>query len=158
MSGNIFGEIFKVATFGESHGAGLGCIIDGCPAGISVDEKFLQHEMERRKPGAKSAAVTARKEDDLAEILSGVFEGKTTGTPIAILIRNSNQHSSDYENIKNKFRPGHADFTYYKKYGIRDYRGGGRSSGRETCARVAAGAFAKMFLKSLGIQIFAYTK
>ena len=99
MSGNIFGEIFKVATFGESHGAGLGCIIDGCPAGISVDEKFLQHEMERRKPGAKSAAVTARKEDDLAEILSGVFEGKTTGTPIAILIRNSNQHSSDYENI-----------------------------------------------------------
>ena len=100
MSGNIFGEIFKVATFGESHGAGLGCIIDGCPAGISVDEKFLQHEMERRKPGAKSAAVTARKEDDLAEILSGVFEGKTTGTPIAILIRNSNQHSSDYENIK----------------------------------------------------------
>lgn len=158
MSGNIFGEIFKVATFGESHGAGLGCIIDGCPAGISVDEKFLQHEMERRKPGAKSAAVTARKEDDLAEILSGVFEGKTTGTPIAILIRNSNQHSSDYENIKDKFRPGHADFTYYKKYGIRDYRGGGRSSGRETCARVAAGAFAKMFLKSLGIHIFAYTK
>ena len=158
MSGNIFGEIFKVATFGESHGAGLGCIIDGCPAGISVDEKFLQHEMERRKPGAKSAAVTARKEDDLAEILSGVFEGKTTGTPIAILIRNSNQHSSDYENIKDKFRPGHADFTYYKKYGIRDYRGGGRSSGRETCARVAAGAFAKMFLKSLGIQIFTYTK
>ena len=118
MSGNIFGEIFKVATFGESHGAGLGCIIDGCPAGISVDEKFLQHEMERRKPGAKSAAVTARKEDDFAEILSGVFEGKTTGTPIAILIRNSNQHSSDYENIKDKFRPGHADFTYYKKLTI----------------------------------------
>lgn len=158
MAGNIFGEVFRVSTFGESHGAGLGCIIDGCPAGVSVDEKFLQHEMERRRPGAKGAAVTARKEDDAAEILSGVFEGKTTGTPIAVLIRNSNQHSSDYENIKDKFRPGHADFTYYKKYGVRDYRGGGRSSGRETCARVAAGAFAKMFLKTLGIQIFAYTK
>lgn len=158
MAGNIFGEVFRVSTFGESHGAGLGCVIDGCPAGVSVDEKFLQHEMERRRPGAKGAAVTARKEDDAAEILSGVFEGKTTGTPIAVLIRNSNQHSSDYENIKDKFRPGHADFTYYKKYGVRDYRGGGRSSGRETCARVAAGAFAKMFLKTLGIQIFAYTK
>ena len=158
MSGNTFGQIFKVTTFGESHGAGLGCIIDGCPSGISFDENFLKHEMDRRKPGAKSAAVTNRKEDDKAEVLSGIFEGRTTGTAIAILIRNSNQHSSDYNNIKDKFRPGHADYTFYEKYGIRDYRGGGRSSGRETCARVAAGAFAKMFLKSMGISVTAYTK
>ncbi|MGN0729256.1 chorismate synthase [Treponema sp.] len=158
MSGSTFGELFRVSTFGESHGAGLGCIIDGCPAGIDVDEEFLQHEMARRRPGAKGAAVTERKESDCAEILSGVFEGKTTGTPIAVLVRNSNQHSSDYDNIKNLFRPGHADFSYYKKYGIRDYRGGGRASGRETCARVAAGAFAKMFLRTQGIEIFAYTK
>ena len=147
MSGNTFGEIFRVTTFGESHGAGLGVIIDGCPAGITVDEEFLQSEMDRRKPGQKGNSVTNRKEDDKAEILSGVFEGKTTGTPIAILIRNSNQHSKDYSNIMDKFRPGHADWTFHQKYGIRDYRGGGRSSGRETCARVAAGAFAKMFLK-----------
>lgn len=158
MSGNTFGEIFKVTTFGESHGLGLGCIIDGCPSQIFFDEKFLQHEMDRRKPGAKSAAVTNRKEDDKAEVLSGIFENKTTGTPIAILIKNSNQHSSDYENIKDKFRPGHADWTFYNKYGIRDYRGGGRSSGRETCARVAAGAFAKMFLNTMGIKIIAWTK
>ena len=158
MSGNTFGEIFRVTTFGESHGAALGCIIDGCPAGIKADEEFLQHEMDRRKPGTKGAAVTARNESDKAEILSGVFEGKTTGTPIAILIRNSNQHSSDYNNICDKFRPGHADYTYFMKYGIRDYRGGGRSSGRETCARVAAGAFAKMLLKEQGISICAYTK
>ena len=144
MSGNTFGDIFRVTTFGESHGEGLGCIIDGCPSEIIFDEDFLQHEMDRRKPGAKSAAVTNRKEADKAEVLSGIFEGKTTGTPIAILIRNSNQHSSDYNNIKDKFRPGHADYTFYEKYGIRDYRGGGRSSGRETCARVAAGAFAKI--------------
>lgn len=158
MSGNTFGSIFRVTTFGESHGAGLGCIIDGCPAGIDFDENFLQHEMDRRKPGAKSAAVTNRKEDDKAEVLSGVFEGKTTGTPIAILVRNTNQHSKDYSNIMDKFRPGHADFSFHEKYGIRDYRGGGRSSGRETCARVAAGAFAKMFLKTMNISITAYTK
>ena len=158
MSGNTFGEIFRVTTFGESHGAGLGVIIDGCPAGITVDEKFLQSEMDRRKPGQKGNSVTNRKEDDKAEILSGVFEGKTTGTPIAILIRNSNQHSKDYSNIMDKFRPGHADWTVYQKYGIRDYRGGGRSSGRETCARVAAGAFAKMFLKTMGINVTAWTK
>lgn len=158
MSGNTFGSIFRVTTFGESHGAGLGCIIDGCPAGIDFDENFLQHEMDRRKPGAKSAAVTNRKEDDKAEVLSGVFEGKTTGTPIAILVRNANQHSKDYSNIMDKFRPGHADFSFHEKYGIRDYRGGGRSSGRETCARVAAGAFAKMFLKTMNISITAYTK
>lgn len=158
MSGNTFGSIFRVTTFGESHGAGLGCIIDGCPAGIDFDENFLQHEMDRRKPGAKSAAVTNRKEDDKAEVLSGVFEGKTTGTPIAILVRNANQHSKDYSNIMDKFRPGHADFSFHEKYGIRDYRGGGRSSGRETCARVAAGAFAKMFLNTMNISITAYTK
>lgn len=158
MSGNTFGNIFRVTTFGESHGAGLGCIIDGCPAGIDFDENFLQHEMDRRKPGAKSAAVTNRKEDDKAEVLSGVFEGKTTGTSIAILVRNANQHSKDYSNIMDKFRPGHADFSFHEKYGIRDYRGGGRSSGRETCARVAAGAFAKMFLKTMNISITAYTK
>lgn len=158
MAGNTFGENFKVTTFGESHGQALGCIIDGCPAGITVDEDFLQAEMDRRKPGAKSAAVTARKESDKAQILSGVFEGKTTGTSIAILIQNENQHSKDYSNIKDLFRPGHGDYTYFEKYGIRDYRGGGRSSGRETCARVAAGAFAKMFLKEKGIKITAYTK
>ncbi len=158
MAGNTFGEIFKVTTFGESHGEALGCIIDGFPAGINIDLDFLQSEMDRRKPGNKSAATTSRKEDDKAEVLSGIFEGKSTGTPIAILIRNSNQHSSDYNNIKDKFRPGHADFSYYSKYGIRDYRGGGRSSGRETCARVAAGAFAKMFLSSMGISVTAWTQ
>ncbi len=159
MAGNTFGEAFRVTTFGESHGAGLGCIIDGCPAGLSIDEAFVQAELDRRKPGAKeNASVTARKEDDSAEILSGVFEGMSTGTSIAVLIRNSNQHSSDYNNIKDKFRPGHADYTYWQKYGIRDYRGGGRSSGRETAARVAAGAFAKLFLKKYGISVTAYTK
>ncbi|MCR5764302.1 MAG: chorismate synthase [Treponema sp.] len=158
MAGNTFGEAFKVTTFGESHGEGLGCIIDGCPSGIPLDETYLQMQMDRRKPGAKNnASVTARKESDRAEVLSGVFEGKTTGTPIAILIRNENQHSGDYSNISNKFRPGHADFTYFEKYGIRDYRGGGRSSGRETSARVAAGAIASMFLKQYGINITAYT-
>ena len=168
MSGNTFGELFRVTTFGESHGAALGCVIDGCPAGISIDEDYLQHSLDKRKPGAKridssgqetfNSSVTARTEDDKAEILSGVFEGKSTGTPIAILIRNNNQHSNDYENIKDKFRPGHADFTYFEKYNIRDYKGGGRSSGRETCARVAAGAIAQMLLKTLGISVIAYTK
>lgn len=159
MAGNTFGQAFRFTTFGESHGEGLGCIIDGVPSGIEIDEAFLQSEMDRRKPGAaKNAAVTARKEADKAEILSGVFEGKSTGTPIAILIRNSNQHSSDYSNIMNSFRPGHADYTFWEKYGIRDYRGGGRSSGRETCARVAAGAIAKMFLAQKGIKITAYTR
>lgn len=168
MSGNTFGELFRVTTFGESHGAALGCVIDGCPAGISIDENYLQHSLDRRKPGAKqidssgkeifNSSVTARNENDKAEILSGVFEGKSTGTPIAILIRNNNQNSNDYENIKDKFRPGHADFSYFEKYNIRDYRGGGRSSGRETCARVAAGAIAQMFLKTLGVSVIAYTK
>ena len=157
MAGNTFGEVFKVTTFGESHGLSLGCIIDGCPAGLQIDEDFLQSEMRRRRPGTGGASVTARKEEDKAVILSGVFEGKSTGTPIAIEIQNTNQHSGDYSNIKDVFRPGHADFTYYSKYGERDYRGGGRSSGRETCARVAAGAIAKMFLSEYGIKITAYT-
>lgn len=158
MAGNTFGEAFKVTTFGESHGEGLGCIIDGCPSGIPVDLQYLQEQMDRRKPGAKNnASVTARQEGDKAEVLSGIFEGKTTGTSIAILIRNTNQHSGDYSNIMDKFRPGHADFTFFEKYGIRDYRGGGRSSGRETCARVAAGAFANMFLKHYGVSIAAFT-
>lgn len=158
MAGNTFGEAFRITTFGESHGEGLGCIIDGCPAGLEIDSDFLQQEMDRRKPGQKGAAVTQRKEADRAEILSGVFEGKSTGTPIAVLIRNTNQHSGDYNSIKDTFRPGHADFTFFSKYGVRDYRGGGRSSGRETCARVAGGAFAKMFLRSQGITVTAYTK
>lgn len=158
MGGNSFGKLFTVTTFGESHGEALGCIIDGCPAGIDFDFNFLQEELDRRKPGSNNnAAVTARKESDTAKVLSGVFEGKTTGTPIAIVIYNENQHSSDYSNIKDKFRPGHADYTYQMKYGIRDYRGGGRSSGRETAARVAAGAVAKMLLFSKDIFIKAYT-
>ena len=158
MAGNTFGALFRVTTFGESHGAGLGCIIDGCPAGIEIDTAFIQEELDKRKPGSQgNAAVTARKEADAAEILSGVFEGKSTGTPIAMLIRNTNQHSGDYGSIKNTFRPGHADFTYFAKYGIRDYRGGGRSSGRETCARVAAGAVAKLLLRQQGISVCAYT-
>ncbi|HAK68805.1 MAG TPA: chorismate synthase [Treponema sp.] len=167
MAGNTFGSVFRVTTFGESHGEGLGCIIDGCPAGLDIDTDFIQSELDRRKPGAKqkdsdgkeifNAAVTARSEADKAEILSGVFEGKSTGTPIAILIRNTSQHSKDYSSIKDTFRPGHADFTYHEKYGLRDYRGGGRSSGRETAARVAAGAVAQFFLKQNGIFVKAYT-
>ena len=159
MAGNSFGQVFRVTTFGESHGEGLGCVIDGCPAGIGFDQDFLQEMLDRRKPGAgHNAAVTARKEADKAQVLSGVFEGKTTGTPIAIVIQNTSQISKDYSSIKDKFRPGHADYTYMQKYGIRDYRGGGRSSGRETCARVAAGAVAMMLLSEYGIKISAYTK
>lgn len=159
MAGNSFGQVFRVTTFGESHGEALGCIVDGCPAGIDFDLDFLQKMMDRRKPGAKNnAAVTARSEADKAQVLSGVFEGKTTGTPIAVMIQNTSQISKDYSSIKDKFRPGHADFTYMQKYGIRDYRGGGRSSGRETCARVAAGAIAMMLLSKYGIKITAYTK
>ena len=166
MSGNTFGTIFKVTTFGESHGLGLGCIIDGCPAGLFIDEQFLQAQLDRRRPGAKknqdgkteqNAATTSRSEPDKAEVLSGIFEGKTTGTPIAILIRNTSQKSGDYSAIKDVFRPGHADYSYFVKYGMRDYRGGGRSSGRETAARVAAGAVALMLLKKENISITAYT-
>jgi len=162
MSGNTFGQIFKVTTFGESHGEGLGCIIDGCPAGLAISPEVIQKQLDRRKPGAGTdgklnPAVTARKEADKVEILSGVFEGRTTGTPISLLIRNTSQHSSDYGNLVNTFRPGHADFTYDAKYGNRDYRGGGRSSGRETAARVAAGAVAAELLRQKGIKITAYT-
>ncbi|MCR5607168.1 MAG: chorismate synthase [Treponema sp.] len=162
MAGNTFGNSFRVTTFGESHGAALGVIIDGCPAGMNIDLEKLQHALDRRKPGAKSnVAVTARKEDDKAEILSGIFEGKSTGTPISILIKNTSQRSSDYGNLATTFRPGHADYTYYEKYGIRDYRGGGRSSGRETAARVAAGAIANQILENIlgkEYSITAYTR
>lgn len=149
---NTFGHRFRFTTFGESHGKALGCIVDGVPAGIKIDEKFIQSEMDRRKPGQNKFA-TQRKEDDVVEILSGVFEGITTGTSISMIIFNENQKSGDYSNIKDLFRPGHADFTYFNKYGIRDYRGGGRSSARETAARVAAGAIAKLLLKELNIDI-----
>ena len=149
---NSFGKKFIITTFGESHGKALGCIVDGVPAGLAIDEAFIQSELDRRKPG-KSKLETARKEDDKVEILSGTFEGVSTGTPIMMVIFNSNQKSRDYENIKDLFRPGHADFTYYHKYGIRDYRGGGRSSARETAARVAGGAIAKLMLKTIGIEI-----
>ncbi|RBQ28095.1 chorismate synthase [Aliarcobacter vitoriensis] len=149
---NTFGHRFRFTTFGESHGKALGCIVDGVPAGIKIDEEFIQNEMNRRKPGQNKYA-TARKEGDVVEILSGVFEGVTTGTSISMIIFNENQKSSDYSNVKDLFRPGHADFTYFNKYGIRDYRGGGRSSARETAARVAAGAIAKLLLKELNIDI-----
>lgn len=165
MSGSTFGKIFKATTFGESHGTALGVVIDGMPAGVKIDLEKIQERLDRRRPGAKTngksnAAVTARSEADKAEILSGVFEGKSQGTPIAIEIRNTSQHSKDYSNLKDTFRPGHADFSYFEKYGFRDYRGGGRSSGRETCARVAAGAVALQFLEqALGkkFSVTAYT-
>lgn len=149
---NSFGHRFRFSTFGESHGKALGCIVDGVPAGIKIDLEFIQKEMDRRKPGTNEFA-TKRTEGDIVEILSGVFEGVTTGTSISMIIFNENQKSSDYSNIKELFRPGHADFTYFHKYGIRDYRGGGRSSARETSARVAAGAIAKLLLKELNIDI-----
>jgi len=151
---NSFGIRFKFSTFGESHGKALGCIVDGVPAGLKIDEEFIQSELDRRKPG-KSEFETARKEADKVEILSGVFEGLSTGTPIAMVIYNTNQKSRDYSNIKDIFRPGHADFTYFHKYGLRDYRGGGRSSARETAARVSAGAIAKLLLKEVGVEIFS---
>ena len=156
MSGNTFGKIFRVTTFGESHGKALGCVIDGCPPNIKIDESDIQKDLDRRKPG-QSKYTTQRKEDDKVEILSGVFNGVTTGTPIALLIFNKDQKSKDYSEIKSKFRPGHADFTYQKKYGIRDYRGAGRSSARETVARVAAGAIAKKYLQKVNrTKIFGY--
>ena len=148
MSFNTFGKIFKFTTWGESHGPAIGCVIDGCPPNIPVSEKEIQKDMDRRKPG-QSKFTTQRKEEDRVVILSGVFEGKTTGTPISIIIYNKDTRSRDYESIKNKFRPGHADFTYFKKYGIRDYRGGGRQSARETACRVAAGAVANIILNKL---------
>jgi len=155
LAGNTFGNLFKITTFGESHGKAIGVILDGCPAGLEIDFDFIQNEMARRRPG-QSAIVTQRKEGDQVEILSGIFEGKTTGTPISMVIFNQDQRSKDYSHIADKFRPSHADFTYQKKYGRRDYRGGGRSSARETAARVAAGAIAKLFLKKNGITIHGY--
>ncbi len=155
MAGNSFGTLFKITTFGESHGAALGVVIDGCPAGLAIDESFIQGELNRRKPG-QSKITTARKEDESFEILSGVFEGKSTGAPICMMVRNSDQRSQDYAHLKDVFRPSHADYTYQTKYGIRDYRGGGRSSARETVARVLAGAVAKLFLAQKGISIHAY--
>ncbi len=154
MAGNTFGNIFKLTTFGESHGAAIGGVIDGCPPGIALDFEAIQNEMDRRKPG-QSNIVTQRKEPDTVEFLSGIFEGETTGTPIGFVIKNTNQKSKDYTHIKSVYRPSHADYTYEKKYGIRDYRGGGRSSARETASRVVAGAIAKQFLN--GITINAYT-
>ncbi|MDD3060260.1 MAG: chorismate synthase [Sulfurimonas sp.] len=151
---NSFGQKLRFSTFGESHGTALGCILDGVPAGLFIDEAYIQSELDRRKPG-KSEFETARKEEDKVEILSGVFEGQSTGTPIAMIIYNTNQKSKDYTNIKDVFRPGHADFTYFHKYGLRDYRGGGRSSARETAARVAAGAIAKLMLQSLEIEVLS---
>jgi chorismate synthase len=152
---NSFGKLFKITTFGESHGPAIGVVIDGCPAGIPFDDDFIQHELDRRKPG-QSRITTQRKESDTFQVLSGIFDGKTTGTPIAMLIPNEDQRSKDYSHIADKFRPSHADYTYQAKYGIRDYRGGGRSSARETAARVAAGALAKIMLQQLGISIHAY--
>ena len=153
---NTFGEIFRLTTFGESHGPAIGGVIDGMPAGISIDLGVVQHELDRRRPG-QSALTTPRKESDRVEILSGLFEGKTTGTPIGFIIRNENQHSADYDNLRDVFRPSHADYTYYNKYGIRDHQGGGRASARETAARCVAGAFAKIALQTQGIDVKAYT-
>ncbi|MDO4339488.1 MAG: chorismate synthase [Eubacteriales bacterium] len=157
MSGSTFGERFRVSTWGESHGKGLGVVIDGCPAGLALCEEDIQKFLDRRKPG-QSRYTTARKEGDLVEILSGVFEGKTTGTPISLMVRNTDQRSRDYGNIAYSYRPGHADYTFDQKYGFRDYRGGGRSSGRETVGRVAAGAVAVKILGELGISFCTYTK
>ncbi|HSW11308.1 MAG TPA: chorismate synthase [Solimonas sp.] len=158
MSGNTIGKLFCVTSFGESHGAGIGCVVDGCPPGLELSEADIQPELDRRKPGT-SKFVTQRKEEDKVEILSGVFEGKTTGTPIALLIRNTDQRSYDYAKIQQVFRPNHADYAYIQKYGIRDHRGGGRSSARETAVRVAAGAIARKYLKQrLGIEIRGCTE
>lgn len=156
MAGNIFGEIFRVMTFGESHGAAIGCVIDGVPPGIELSQSDIQKDLDRRKPG-QSEVTTQRKESDTVELLSGVFEGKTTGAPLALLLRNSDHRSEDYTALQEVFRPGHADQGYHQKFGIRDHRGGGRSSGRETAARVAAGAVAKKILDSYGVRITAYS-
>jgi chorismate synthase len=153
MAGNTFGNIFRVSTFGESHGKAIGGVIDGCPSEIEIDFDAIQHDLNRRKPG-QSAIVTQRKEPDEVEFYSGIFEGKTTGTPIGFAIHNTNQKSQDYGHIKDSYRPSHADYVYDKKYGFRDYRGGGRSSARETASRVVAGAIAKQFLKGIEIQAF----
>ena len=156
MSGNTYGKLFQVTTYGESHGKALGCIIDGCPPQLEISTDDIQSELNRRKPG-QSDVTTQRKEDDLVEILSGVFEGKTLGTPISLIVYNQDQRSKDYSNIKDVFRPNHADITYQAKYGHRDYRGGGRSSARETAMRVAAGAIAKKYLNLHDIHAVSYT-
>ena len=153
---NTFGTLFTLTSFGESHGAALGGVVDGMPAGIAVDMDFVRSEMRRRRPG-QSAVTTGRKEDDEVEFLSGIFDGRTTGTPIGFIVRNTNQHSGDYDNLREVLRPSHADYTYWQKYGVRDHRGGGRSSARETVARCVAGALAKLALRELGITIRAYT-
>ncbi len=157
MSGNTFGRLFRLTTFGESHGPALGGVIDGCPPGVDLNEEIIQQELDRRKPG-QSPASTARRETDQVSILSGVFEGTTTGTPIGFVIRNEDQRSRDYDQIKDVYRPGHADYTYATKYGIRDYRGGGRASARETVSRVVGGAVAQQFLNRFNVAVFAYTK
>ena len=157
MAGSTYGNIFKITTWGESHGKGIGVVIDGCPAGLPLSKEDIQIYLNRRKPG-QSRYSTPRKEDDAVEILSGVFEGKTTGTPISLVVFNNNQKSKDYSEIASYYRPGHADYTFDAKYGFRDYRGGGRSSGRETIGRVAAGAIAAKILKQLGITLTTYTK
>ncbi len=157
MAGSSFGTIFKITTWGESHGKALGVVVDGCPAGLPLCEEDIQIYLDRRKPGT-SSITTPRKEDDLVEILSGVFEGKTTGTPISLMVRNTSQKSGDYSEIASYYRPGHADYTFDAKYGFRDYRGGGRSSGRETIGRVAAGAIACKLLQDMGIRVTAYTR
>lgn len=153
---NTIGKLFTFTSFGESHGKGIGGIVDGCPPGIELDETFVQYELDRRKPG-QSIIATPRKEDDRVEFLSGIFEGKTTGAPIAFIILNQNQHSKDYDHLQEVYRPSHADYTYQQKYGIRDHRGGGRSSARETAARVVAGAIAKLVLRQAGVSVQAYT-
>jgi len=153
---NTFGNVFRLTSFGESHGEAIGGIIDGCPAGILINYGFIQSELNRRKPG-QSSITTSRSENDKVEFLSGIYEGKTTGTPIGFIVKNHNQHTSDYDSLKNVYRPSHADYTYQSKYGIRDYRGGGRSSARETIARVVGGAFAKTVLQTLKIKVTAYT-
>ncbi len=157
MAGNTFGQVFRLTTFGESHGIALGGIVDGCPAGLPLSARDLQKDLDRRRPG-QNRYQTRRKESDTVQILSGMFEGKTTGTPIAFIIHNEDQKSRDYAGIKDLFRPGHADYTYFKKYGHRDYRGGGRASARETVARVAAGAIARKLLAAEGLEIFAYVR
>ncbi|NLO08381.1 MAG: chorismate synthase [Clostridiales bacterium] len=157
MSGSVYGKSFTITTWGESHGEGYGVVIDGCPAGLPIDEGQIQEYLKRRKPGQTQFSTT-RKEEDKVRILSGLFEGRTTGTPISLIVFNENQRSSDYSDIASYYRPGHADYTYDMKYGFRDYRGGGRSSGRETISRVAAGAIASAILKELGISVYAYTK
>ena len=157
MAGSTLGTIWKITTWGESHGAGVGVVIDGCPAGLSLTEEEIQNYLDRGKPG-QSRFTTQRQEGDKVEILSGVFEGRTTGTPIAMFVRNQDQRSKDYSEIMDIYRPGHADYTFDMKYGFRDYRGGGRSSGRETIGRVAAGAVAARFLENLGITIRAFSR